>query len=82
MQRLPHIPVRLLVSTKFSGMERGAFEPMLRRLRQDWLKLAPAPRIHEVAGSSHYIQKEKPQAVLDAIDFVAASSTAALAPPF
>jgi pimeloyl-ACP methyl ester carboxylesterase len=61
------MPVRLLVRTDFQMLERGNFEQMVKRLQSDWLALTGAPRIEEVAGTGHYIQKDRPGAVIDAI---------------
>lgn len=66
------VPARLLARQDYQGLERGAFEAMHRRSMHDWLQLVDAPRVDFVAGSGHYIHRDQPQAVLAAIDEMAA----------
>lgn len=61
------VPARVLVRTKFEGMEAGAFEQMSRHLQSDWGRLAGVDRVEPINGAGHYIQKDRPQAVIDAI---------------
>lgn len=61
-------PVRLLVSGKFKLEERGSYERMLQGLRQDWVSLTGARRGAElIADSGHYLQKDRPDAVISAV---------------
>jgi pimeloyl-ACP methyl ester carboxylesterase len=66
------IPARLLARQDYQGLERGAFETMHRRSMRDWLQLVDAPRVDAVAGSGHYIHRDRPEAVLAAIDEMSA----------
>ncbi|WP_298611463.1 alpha/beta hydrolase [uncultured Thiothrix sp.] len=61
-----NIPVRLLVSSKRSVLEQGAFAQLLAELAQDWQRKTHAPQIQAI-NSGHYIQTEQPQAVVAAI---------------
>jgi len=58
---------QLLVSTKANPGEQGAFQVVLSKLRQDWLRLTGVAQLTPVADSTHYIQKDRPDAVLTAI---------------
>lgn len=62
------VPTRLLVRTEFALPERGAFERAVRQLQDDWLALTSAERIERVPGSGHYIQRERPDAVVRAVE--------------
>lgn len=59
--------VRLLFSGQFRLTEKGAFETMARELREQWLTQFSSARHTEVSGSGHYLQKDAPGAVADAI---------------
>lgn len=72
MKRPLQLPVRLLVSGQFKVEERGSYERMLQRLRKEWITMTGAPRGAEViADSGHYIQKERPDAVVAAVQQIA-----------
>lgn len=57
------VPARLLVSGRFKPIEKGDFEVMVKRLRQDWLNLTKAPRVEIIYDAGHYIQKDSPEEV-------------------
>lgn len=61
------VPARVLVRTQFEGMESGAFETMTHHLAADWRRLAGVDRVEPISGTGHYIHKDKPQAVIDAV---------------
>ena len=65
------IPVRLLVRTQFQAIESGPFETMVHSLESDWQKMLGASEINRVAGSGHYIQKDRPEVVIQQIRSVA-----------
>lgn len=65
------LPTRLLVSTQRAPLERGEFEALLDRLREDWLRLSGAPQVERIAGAGHYLQTERPDAVAAAIEALA-----------
>ncbi len=66
-------PVRLLVSGKFKMEERGSYERMLQGLRQDWVSMTGARRGAElIADSGHYIQKDRPDTVISAVQQLSA----------
>lgn len=71
-QRAHRVPARVLVRQDYQGLERGAFEQLHRRAMRDWLQLVDAPQLTLVAGTGHYIHRDRPDAVIDAIDDVAA----------
>lgn len=62
-----NIPVKLLVSGQFKAEERGAYERMVKRLRQQWLPLLGVTDMTVIEDSGHYIQKERPDAVVRAV---------------
>jgi pimeloyl-ACP methyl ester carboxylesterase len=66
------VPNKVLVSGRFRPEERGDFEVMLKRLRQDWLPLTGAPRLDLVLDSRHFIQLDNPEAVVAAVQQVTA----------
>jgi hypothetical protein len=53
-------------------MERDAFEKVLKPLRKDWLLLTGAPKLDLILDSRHFIQLDNPQAVVAAVQQVAA----------
>ena len=61
------VPTRILASSEFNALEAGAFEQMVRRLRLDWPRLLGGAHIAEIAGSGHYIQRDQPATVVQAI---------------
>jgi len=76
-QRQPlAMPVRLLVSGISETGATPAFRTMLERLRKDWLRLSGASQLQVVAESGHYLQKDAPEVVLQAIEAVRTSVTA------
>ncbi|MFO1217981.1 MAG: alpha/beta hydrolase [Burkholderiaceae bacterium] len=68
------IPARVLVRQDYQGLERGAFETMHRALMQGWLELVHAPRLDAVAGAGHYVHRDRPDAVVTAIDEAVAAA--------
>jgi len=60
------VPVRVLVETRREPTRSDAFGQMMQRNHQYWGRLAGRPA-EEVAGSGHFIQRERPQSVIDAI---------------
>lgn len=61
------VPTRVLTRRDFSGLEQGSFEQAFRELQQDWLRRTGAARVELVAGTGHYLQRDQPQAVAQAI---------------
>ncbi|WP_158218872.1 alpha/beta fold hydrolase [Roseateles aquatilis] len=67
----PDVPVRVLTRTVYSPMEAASgFEAMVHGLEPNWLPLTGAARLQPVEGSGHYIQRDKPEVVVEAIDEV------------
>jgi pimeloyl-ACP methyl ester carboxylesterase len=64
-------PVKLLFSGRFRPEERGAYERMLQPLRQDWLRLTGASGQQVIPDSGHYIQKDRPDVVIKAVQDLA-----------
>jgi len=68
----PAPPTQILVSGRFGPAEGEAFQRMVWRLREDWLKLTGARALATVEGSGHYLQREAPARVVQAIESVSA----------
>jgi len=67
----PDVPVRVLTRTVYSPMETASgFESMVHGLEPNWLPLVGGKEIQPVAGSGHYIQRDKPEVVAKAIEEV------------
>lgn len=62
-----NLPTRVLMRADFKGLEAGSFERAMRGLQQDWLRLTGAARVEAVGGTGHYLQKEQPRVVAQAI---------------
>jgi pimeloyl-ACP methyl ester carboxylesterase len=60
------IPTTLLASGQ-RRPEEQAMVPMLDRLRQDWLHLIPGALLQTVPDAGHYVQRERPRRVADAL---------------
>jgi pimeloyl-ACP methyl ester carboxylesterase len=60
------VPAHVLRRTRFDLIELGAFEQMEHRNTETWGRLAGRPA-DVIANSGHYIQKDRPQTVIDAI---------------
>lgn len=66
----PLPPTQILVSGRFGPAEGEAFQRMVGQLREDWLKLTGASAFSTVEGSGHYLQREAPARVVQAIESV------------
>lgn len=64
---LARIPARVLARDSYSLPERGAFAAMHARSQHDWLALTAARELQRVAGSGHYLQRDRPDAVAAAV---------------
>lgn len=76
LERLAALPpidnvTRVLTRSRFELSELGPFESMVRALEPDWLTLTGAKQIERVVGARHYIHKDRPDAVVAAINAVA-----------
>lgn len=60
-------PSQLLIRSEFQLVEKGKFEAVIHSLAEDWQKLTGANRVEVVPKSGHYIQKDRPDAVIKAI---------------
>jgi pimeloyl-ACP methyl ester carboxylesterase len=67
-------PARILTRGRFPMTESAGFESMVRSLESDWLRLTGAHGVDRINDSGHYIQKDRPKAVIDAIEAVIAES--------
>lgn len=67
----PQVPTRVLVRGQFLPPEIGAFEQMSRESWRDWSSLLLAKGVEPVEGAGHYIQRDRPAAVVEAILAVA-----------
>ncbi len=64
---LKRIPTRVLAREAYPIAERGRFEAMHRQSQRDWLGLTGATRLELVAGSGHYLQRDRPDEVVRAV---------------
>jgi pimeloyl-ACP methyl ester carboxylesterase len=60
-------PAQLLVSARFRPEEQGAFEKMMKPLRQNWLQLLGIKQMKVVWDSGHYIQNDSPEEVVASV---------------
>jgi len=67
------VPARLLTRESYPLAERGAFEAMHRQSQLDWLQLTGATQVQRVSGSGHYLQRDRPDAVVAAVREMARS---------
>ena len=67
----PQVPVRVLTRTVYSPTETASgFETMVHNLEPNWLPLVGGKELQPVEGSGHYIQRDKPEVVVKAIEEV------------
>lgn len=71
-----NMPARLLLSGRRQPEEKGAFENMLKGLRQNWLSLLGIRDMKVIWDSGHFIQNESPEDVVNAVKQVAAEAAA------
>lgn len=64
---LKRIPTRVLARASYPIAERGSFEAMHRQTQRDWLGLTGAMQLELVTGSGHYLQRDRPDAVVTAV---------------
>lgn len=65
--RARSIPSRLLVRTEYQLFELGAFRSMVESLQGDWLRLVGTDRVEPVSGAAHYLHRDRPDTVAEAI---------------
>jgi len=70
----PLMPVRLLVRTDYGLAEKGDFETLMHRLQADWPRLLPGTSRREVAGTGHYIQRDRPGVVVEELGILVRSA--------
>lgn len=63
----PRIPARLLVRGKAEVGESAEFRALSRELADHWPDLLPGMSISTVDGAGHYIQKERPERIVEEI---------------
>lgn len=63
----PRIPARLLLRAKSEVGESAEFQALSRELATQWPHLLPGMSVMQVDGAGHYIQKERPEVVVDEI---------------
>lgn len=81
LQQPLQLPVRVLVAGRFNAGDPPEFRAMMQRSRPTWLSLTGAPALQTVPEAGHYIQKDQPQVVIDAIREVLAEIVAGTATP-
>lgn len=66
---LQPIPVRLLFSTKTDVLTQSeVFDTLRQALASDWQRLTDATQVQSVPKSGHYIQQDRPDVVVQAIN--------------
>lgn len=66
---LQPVPVRLLFSTETDVLaQSAAFDTLRQALASDWQRLTNATDVQNVPESGHYIQKDRPDVVLQTIN--------------
>lgn len=63
----PPMPTKVLLSGQRRPEERGAFTTMLERLRADWLRFTSAHQLEVIADAGHYLQRDAPARVAQAV---------------
>ena len=71
---MPAVPARMLGRGRFSGLEAGRFENVVRGREQDWVRLLGAASAERVDGADHYLQRDRPDVVADAVTALVAQS--------
>lgn len=61
----------MLVAGRLRPEEKGDFEKMMKQSRQDWTRLTGIATLDVIWDSGHFIQKDSPEDVVDAIRQVA-----------
>lgn len=61
------INTRILTSTLLNAGEQGDYQDVLTKLRKDWLRLTGIAKTEPIEKASHYIQKDRPDAVVNVI---------------
>lgn len=64
-------PAKVLVAGRLRPEEKGDFEKMMKQSRQDWTRLTGIATLDVIWDSGHFIQKDSPEDVVDAIRQVA-----------
>ncbi|MDH0867186.1 alpha/beta hydrolase [Mitsuaria sp. GD03876] len=78
----PDVPVRVLTRTSYSPMEQASgFETMVHGLEPNWLPLVGGKALQPVEGAGHYIQRDKPEVVVQAIEEVVREARERARPP-
>lgn len=60
-------PAKVLLAGRLRPEEKGDFEKMLKRSRQDWIRLTGVPELDMIWDSGHFIQKDSPEEVVSAV---------------
>jgi len=66
------VPTSILFSGRFRPEEKGAFERMVRGLREQWKLFFMNAQSTEISHSGHYVQRDAPDAVIKAIQRIIA----------
>lgn len=74
----PTFPVRVLMRSDYSIIERGEFRRLWETTPQRWQALWPQASVSVVAHSGHYIHQEQTRAVLDLVAPLTQASAGAL----
>lgn len=61
------VPTRVLVAGRFRPEEKGVFETMMLRSRQQWLALTGANELTVVWDAAHFIPTDSPEEVAQAV---------------
>lgn len=72
LQKPLAVPAKVLVAGRLRPEERGDFEKMMKQSRQDWTRLTGIAALDVIWDSGHFIQKDSPEDVIDAVQQLAA----------
>lgn len=72
LQKPLAVPAKVLVAGRLRPEERGDFEKMMKQSRQDWPRLTGIAALDVIWDSGHFIQKDSPEDVIDAVQQLAA----------
>jgi pimeloyl-ACP methyl ester carboxylesterase len=64
---MPAAAARVLVRGRFVPPESGDFERMVKGLWADWPRLVGGPAVVPVGGAGHYIQRDRPDVVVQVV---------------
>lgn len=80
MKQALKAPGKILVSRRYRREEEGDFAREVQKLQQEWLAMTGVGELDILWDSGHYIQAEKPEDVIEAIQLIAGVTPVAKRP--